>query len=108
MDATTAQRARAGLKKIQHQFTPTDEGKLFFAVVAQAIFDALQNEPSVNYSRDYPRHLIWDINRRTAIDYLLSDMPHALSVGVDAEWIRRVFKSLGIDFSDLLEMMENK
>lgn len=64
-------------QKLQPQFPDSDEGRLFFAIVYQAICDALM-PIGPNTSRD---------EKRDAIEYLSGDIIHAQVLGIDPDWI---------------------
>lgn len=69
--------ARLVAAKIQPQFPATPEGQLMFAVVRQALVDALGAE-----------------HDPTATHYLLGSIPHAALCGVDSDWIRSVMRAV--------------
>ena len=77
------------LNGIQYQSPDCPEGKLFFAVFAQAVQDACSMPIS-----DDPKKVTSD--QRSAIEYLLGDMPHISALGIDVSWVRRKMLECGI------------
>jgi len=69
-------------RKIRSVFPETPYGKLFRAVVEQAMLDCNSNEDG---ARSMARH------------YLCGRMPHAELCGVDADYVRRIMRATGVD-----------
>lgn len=74
--------ARAAIVKIGKQFPTSPDGKLMFAIVANAILDLLEKS-----------------ERNEAIRYLRGDMWHANKCGVEPDWIRKVLTECGVDYA---------
>lgn len=95
MHYSIKERAATALKVIYAQFPKTPEGALMFAVIAQAVEDAIAR-PQLT-ARDYELRN-FQARRQDTAKYLIGNIPHAHAVGVDHRWIHRIFKRYQLDF----------
>lgn len=86
LNISDTQKAKLIAIKIRPEFGNSQEGKLMFAVVNQAIIDFTSE------SKDMKK-----IDKDSARNYLLGNMPHAFLCSVDPSYIRRVIKKVGIE-----------
>jgi len=82
---TKRKRAIMVCETVRAQVDDTPENNLMFAVFRQSILDFVSPDRDVNREEN-------ERNRRTALSYLLSDMPHLESCGIESKWVRKLLR----------------
>lgn len=98
MEALTTKKVLAGLdRKVKYLFGVSKDGfnepshVLMSSIVLMALSDL--------YDYRGANSITEDIDRRDALRYLRGNMPHAQACGVSPGYLRRLFKSFGLDVS---------
>jgi hypothetical protein len=88
------ERKKLAIKKILPQVGDSAEERLMFAVVNKAISDAflpVERRFNKKAGRFYDPN---ETKRKTGLAYLRTDMPHAVIIGIDPQWIRDILTKL--------------
>jgi len=85
INPTENKKAHLIIRRIASQFPDSFHGRLMLGIVGRALLDSIEN------GLDYEAH--------NARDYINGTMHHAELCGVDSEWIRRVVRKIGLNYS---------